>query len=193
LDSLHPHIATIILAAGESNRFGSPKQLADFNNKLLLQNAVDVAIASASTSVIVVLGAHEQEIRDAIDFGNASVLVNAEWREGMSSSIRVGVQSILKEASASILMVCDQPYVTSELLNSLIAQCTTARKSIVASRYGQVAGTPVLFGREYFPKLLALRGDRGARTIIERNPTETAFVLFPQGSLDIDLPSDIQQ
>lgn len=193
MDSIHPHIAIIILAAGESKRFGSPKQLARIDNKALLQHAIDVALASNAASDVVILGAHEQTIRTTIDFKNTTVVVNTNWREGIASSIRSGIQSVMERADGAVLMVCDQPGVSAELLNRLIERFALGQHSIVASRYGDVFGTPVLFGKEFFPDLLLLHGDSGARIIIEQNLTQTAFVPFPQGALDVDTPSDLQR
>src|ERR1035437_6793844 len=104
----------IILAAGSSGRLGSPKQNLIYKGQTLLQGAIETAVASACEPVIIVLGANENVIRQSIEGSNATIVYNADWQEGMASSIRVGITALKKinpESDAVILMLCDQPFV----------------------------------------------------------------------------------
>ena len=178
----------IILAAGASSRLGSPKQLLVYSGTTLLQHSIEVAQASDAASVIVVLGANADLINDKLKNTSAKVVVNANWKEGMASTIHCGLQTLVKlnpQIEAAILMVADQPFVTIELLNNLIDSNIKNGNRIVASKYGGTFGTPVLFSKSFFPELLELTGDTGAKSLVRKYLNETAFVPFPKGDIDI--------
>src|SRR6478736_7183112 len=105
-------VAAIIVAAGASTRLGQPKQLVLVDGEPLLQRAVRCAQEAGASPVFVVLGADRELIRNAIDFGAASIVVNEDWEEGLACSIRVGVQAAAGSAGV-LLMTCDQPRVTA--------------------------------------------------------------------------------
>ena len=185
----------IILAAGESSRLGSPKQLLVYSGATLLQHSIDVAEASNAVSVVVVLGANADTIKHELKFTTAEVVINEGWKEGMASSIRFGLQTLVQlnaEVEAAVLMVADQPFVTVDLLNNLMDVNRKEQRSIVASKYGTTFGTPVLFGLRYFNELMELTGDVGAKSMVRKNMNETAFVPFPKGEIDIDTAEDYQ-
>jgi molybdenum cofactor cytidylyltransferase len=183
----------IILAAGASSRLGSPKQLLDYSGTTLLQHSIEVAQAANVDSVVVVLGANADIIRSEISNTTANVVVNPEWKEGMASTIRFGLQTLVKlnpEVDAVVFMVADQPFVTADLLNDLIVLNKKEQRSIVASKYGTTFGTPVLFTKRFFPELLELTGDVGAKSLVRKYLDETAFVPFTKGEIDIDTVED---
>ena len=107
----------------------------------------------------------------------------------MASSIRLGIEDSLN-ADAVILMVCDQPFITSDILNNLIETYSNSGRGIVACSYDNTFGPPVLFSKKYFPELLQLKGDIGARKIIDQHFVDVALVDFPRGSIDIDTEAD---
>jgi molybdenum cofactor cytidylyltransferase len=182
----------IILAAGESSRLGQPKQNLLFNGQTLLQRTVNSAQQSKCKPVIVVLGANN----DAITIPRGvTVLYNKDWREGMASSIRTAISEINKDISVdkTIIMLCDQPFVSTELLNILIDKQTETSKLIVASAYSGTTGAPVLFARSLFAELLLLQGREGAKKILQAHPNEIVTVPFGQGSIDIDTPGDYEK
>jgi molybdenum cofactor cytidylyltransferase len=113
----------------------------------------------------------------------------------MASSIRCGLNTLLQIAPSSdavILMVCDQPFVSSSLLNELIATQKNTGKPIVSCQYENTFGPPALFYKTIFPDLLILKGDAGARKIVVQRSNDTATVLFAQGNIDIDTEADYQ-
>jgi len=190
------NIGVIILAAGVSSRLGSPKQLLPYAGKTLLQHTLQVALDSIADTVVVVFGAHEEQISSLIDPHPAQIVINTDWQEGMASSIRCGINTLTATyptTEGAILMLCDQPYVTPALLNDLITAHTTTSKAIAASRYGDVLGVPALFHKSAFPELLQLKGDVGARVIINQHHNDVAIVPFPKGNVDIDTPEDYEQ
>ena len=185
--------AIIILAAGASARLGRPKQLLPYQGKSLLEHAVDIANDSDASPVIVVLGAGAAELEKMIDEKKLHIVENEEWQEGIASSIRCGMNTLKRVAllsDAVILMVCDQPHIETSVINELIATQKKTGKPIVASRYGDTMGTPVLFFKSMFAELLELEGDKGAKKIIDKYPTELAAIAFPLGELDIDTEED---
>ncbi len=188
------HYNIIILAAGASTRLGQPKQLLKHNDATLIQHAVDEALAAGAQKVLVVLGSGSDKIAESIN-KRATILYNKHWEEGMASSIREGVEQsrILTPAiGAVILMVCDQPYVSAPLLKNMVAQHIETGKPIVASQYKDALGTPVLFHKSFFPELLKLRGDTGAKNIILENKEKVQPVKFPLGDIDIDNMADYE-
>ena len=189
------HYNIIILAAGASTRLGQPKQLLRHNDVNLIQHALDEALAAGAQKVLVVLGSGAEAISENIVKKQAHILNNKNWEEGISSSIKTGVlQSSLLSPSldAVILMVCDQPYVNAALLKNLVTQHLETGKPIVASLYKDTLGTPVLFQKRFFPELLKLDGDSGAKKIIMDNKEEVQPVRFPLGDIDIDNMTDYE-
>jgi molybdenum cofactor cytidylyltransferase len=183
----------IVLAAGASTRLGSPKQLLLHKGKSLLKHAVEEAMNSQAKSVVVVLGANAGILLKEINETRVTLVKNAEWQEGMASSIRAGLNTLIKNsvsAEAVILMVCDQPFVSAAVLNDLISTQQKTGKSIVACNYGEAIGPPALFHQSLFDELIQLEGDVGARKIILQHSGEVATVYFPQGKIDIDTEAD---
>jgi len=179
----------IILAAGESARLGQPKQNLVFGSKTLLQNAVETALASVCEPIIVVLGANEQVIRPTISQHPVNIVYNADWAEGMASSIRLGIAEVKKNPVTSvILMLCDQPFVSTGLLNELAT--AGAENDIVACVYNNTAGVPVLFAAKYLEQLQLLTGDEGAKHLLLKYGEDVLYIPFPMGGVDIDTMDD---
>jgi molybdenum cofactor cytidylyltransferase len=189
------NIGLILLAAGESSRLGHPKQLLLYGNRTFLQHSLQIARASNAHPIVVVLGAYADTIRREIESEDVHIVVNTDWQEGMASSIRYGVKTLVQInplAEGVILLPCDQPYITTVLLNSLITTHQTSGKPIVACGYEDTFGPPVFFQRNLFPELLLLRGDVGAKGVVSQHVNEVEVVLFPDGHIDIDTEADYQ-
>jgi molybdenum cofactor cytidylyltransferase len=172
---------------------GRAKQLLPYKGKSLLEHAVDTANDADANPVIVVLGANAAVLEKEIDEKKVHIVENKEWQEGMASSIRCGLNTLLQIAPSSdavILMVCDQPFVSASLLNELITTQKNTGKLIVTSQYENTIGPPALFYKTIFPELLKLKGDAGARKIVEQHNNATATVLFIKGNIDIDTEAD---
>ena len=143
--------------------------------------------------MIVVLGANAEHLEKEIEDKKIHISLNKEWNEGMASSVRCGINTLTQIApatDAAIIMVCDQPFVTSDLLNELIVTQRNTGKSIVTSQYEAAIGPPAFFHKTVFPELLELKGDAGARKIIEQRRSDIATVSFSKGIIDIDTEED---
>ena len=182
----------VLLAAGKSTRLGQPKQFLIFENTSLVQKAAKTAL-EITEKVIVVTGAFKEKVEEELDGLPLLITYNKDFEEGIASSIRNGLSSLIKKfdgLKGVILVVCDQPYLNSSLLNQLIYKAEETASSIVAATYAKTIGTPVLFTRKFFPMLLKLKGDHGAKKIIKENISEVCTVDFPLGEIDIDTLND---
>lgn len=184
----------IILAAGASTRLGEPKQLLPYGNINLLQRAVNEAKSTDAKKVIVVLGYEANKMSESIKNSGVEIVVNENWEEGIGSSIRAGVDSIAGDNSIQgvLLMVCDQPYVSSAFLHELVSHQQSSGKPVVASQYKDTIGTPALFHRSFFGHLQNLSGDVGAKKILLDHSNEVDKVKFPLGDIDIDTRGDYE-
>jgi molybdenum cofactor cytidylyltransferase len=192
-------VPAIVLAAGASTRLGQPKQrlrLPAFGGETLLDHAVDLARACGAAPIFVVLGAHAQEIILECELLDCIVVRNDSWAEGMASSLRVGIAAVLENAPAALgamVMVCDQPGLTAEHLRRLLDAHAEDGDCIAASLYAGRTGVPAVFPRELFPGLLELKGDQGARTLLQQPGVAVRTIDFPEGELDLDSAEDLQR
>jgi molybdenum cofactor cytidylyltransferase len=186
----------ILLAAGESSRLGKPKQLLLYNGKTLLQHSIQAAMGTGIRTIVTVLGANADLFKEKIGEEAVDVVLNTEWKEGMATSIRAGLDRLLELApgiEAALMMVCDQPFVTTALLNDLLIKYQQTGKPIIASRYETGMGTPALFDKTIFAALKDLKGDTGAKKIMKENPDWVETVNFPLGNIDIDTQTDYKK
>ena len=186
-------IGVIILAAGASNRMGKPKQLLRWHEKPLLQTVIDKAQAYTFDTNVLVLGAHSEEIKRAIVPGRFRIIINEDWKEGIASSIRKGVEGSLEinpELEHILILLSDQPFLTSELIHEMIGSHKQHGKSITACKYQDTVGVPAIFARPLFRELSMLEGDRGAKVLIRKYPDNLAVVSFDLGLIDLDKPED---
>jgi molybdenum cofactor cytidylyltransferase len=186
-----PKSALILLAAGNSARMGSAKQLLDFRGKPMLRHAVESAQASGCNPVIVVLGANEAEIRPALEGLDVEIVVNERWAEGMGTSIQTGLRALEnRDIVGAILALSDQPFVTADFLRGLAERYLENGHKIVAAQYSGTVGVPAFFAREAFPLLMALKPDQGCKGVILGHSGDTLLVDCPEAAKDIDTPED---
>jgi len=181
----------IVLAAGASTRFGSPKQLVRVDGRPLMHAVVSRAVEVAGHSVTVVLGAHAAELAPLLRHTPATVVINRDWSEGMGSSIRAGMSRIPGACNGVLLLLADQAAVTAEDLKRLAGTWRRQPDYIVAAQYGATLGAPAIFPASAFRDLGELRGDRGAQALFRRNPDRVVRVPMESASLDIDTPEDL--
>lgn len=186
----------ILLAAGNSTRMGSPKQLLLYQGKTLLERIVDTSLqVFDNNKIILVLGANHSEIAFQIKDKITLISVNEEWESGMASSIKSGLQTLLNhfpEMERCFISVCDQPYLSSEVFIEMLKLADYSSKEIIAAEYAGTIGVPALFSKKYFKKLLHLSGEQGAKKIIQQNMDDVNIFTFDEGAIDIDTPSDYE-
>jgi molybdenum cofactor cytidylyltransferase len=207
------NLGAVILAAGESSRLGQPKQSLTFRGETLLRRAVRAATEAGCDPVIIVVGGLGHEVRSGPDIrdsrishsvalengppigggvhiSDAMVVENVEWRKGIGTSIRRGVEKIANSVEAVVLLASDQPFVDGTIIAQLIQAREETGKPIVASSYANTLGVPALFDRSCFEALSALPDDSGAKTLIRQRPDEVASIAFENGAIDIDTWED---
>jgi molybdenum cofactor cytidylyltransferase len=187
IEGLH----AIVLAAGASTRFGSPKQLVRLAGRPMLHTAIARAADVAGSAVTVVLGAHAAELTPLLTHSQALIVINRDWREGIASSIRAGVARLPPSCNAVLLTLVDQAAVTARDLQRLVSAWRRQPDYAVAARYGMTTGVPAVFPRSTFSDLAALRGDLGARSLLQRNPDRVVRVPMASAAIDIDTPEDL--
>lgn len=191
-----PKIGIIILAGGASKRLGSPKQLLEFAGETLLEKIARTAIATKFHTVIV-LGSNANEIRRVIPKLPIEIIVNDGWQSGIASSIKAGLAKLTEihdDLSAVILLLCDQPFITTETLVNLANAYSESGKPIVASAYEDTIGTPALFAREMFNDLNKLKGEQGAKPLIRlHQETAVKTIAAPEAGFDVDSLKDFKR
>jgi molybdenum cofactor cytidylyltransferase len=186
-------VGAVILAAGSSSRLGTPKQLLTFRGQTLVRRAARAALGASCDPVVVVTGAHAEQIRNELRGLCVREILNTLWETGMASSIRAGLGAVMEADAATaaiVVMLCDQPYVTVDVIAALIAAHRADTAAVVASQYGGSFGVPALFGRSLFAELAQLEGEAGAKQVIKRHAARAHFVSFPDGETDVDTPDD---
>ncbi len=199
-----PDLAAIVLAAGQSRRLGQPKQLVELDGEPLLRRAVRLAIEADCSPVVVVLGACDQPCRQALaglspSLSQLHILVNPAWVEGMSTSLRLGVQALEGAPGAStagqpvsvLIMVCDQVRITGNSLQRLLRTHRESQAPVTAARYAGRLGVPAVFSAELLPALAALTGDQGARRLLEQWADRVIAVDMPEAAVELDTPEDL--
>lgn len=175
---------------------GTPKQLLKYQQQSLLCHLVEEATSSVCNPVIVVVGAHAERIKPELELLDVHTVENLDWSNGMSTSIRSGIEAlnvIKPDVEAVVLMLCDQPFVSTQIINRLVESYWATGQQIVASEYAGTWGVPALFNSTLFSKLTTLNGTAGARQVIKQYAQEVFTIAFPEGALDLDTPEDYER
>ena len=186
-------VGAVILAAGASTRMSIPKQLLQFRGQAFLRRAASVALEARCRPVVVVTGANAAACRESLRGLAVLEAENQQWESGMSSSVRVGVEALVTpnpRIAAVVLMLCDQPFVTRDVIVGLVKAHYETGCSIVASRFGGSYGVPALFGKAHFSELTTLKGAAGAKQVIQKHLQKVQLLPFPEGEIDVDTPGD---
>lgn len=194
-DIIKNNESVIILAAGSSSRLGQSKQLVKVNGVPLLLKTTMAALEALYSHVVVVLGANAEEHKKLIAHLPIEIITNKDWEKGMGSTLKTGLQHILKlkpKSSAIVVLVCDQPLLTSSHLIALRGAYRKTGKPIVASLYKETLGVPALFDQSLFPELLEIKDVQGAKIVIENHPDSAETIPWTGGGLDIDTPEDLK-
>ncbi len=178
-------IGCVIMAAGNSTRFGENKLLALYEGKSLIRHALD-AVPAASFSRICVVTQYEKVRSLALSYGFL-VIENNRPDEGISRTVRLGTEALMDSCDAILYMVSDQPRLKKSSISSLIALYRRHPDKIVCASAGGKRGNPCIFPKQYFGSLLTLTGDTGGSAVIRAH--EDALLLLnmdPEELYDID-------
>ena len=179
-------IVGVVLGAGRSSRFGSPKQLLPFGDTNLLGQAIRNANASALDRVVVVLGRASEEVRASVDFGRAEVVDNAAYGTGCASSLLAGLDAAGEDCEALALLLGDQPGVRPEFIDRVLSEWRREKPWAVVTSYRGGLGHPFVFARTAFDDLRGLHGDKAVWKLMEAYPEPALRI-----GVDADLPPDV--
>ena len=188
--------AGVILAAGESTRFGKPKQLLKLNDKYLLEWVLDAAIGSRLAKTLLILGHKHQEIITALGEKsrqpNLEVVINPVYQHGQSTSLQIGLSKIRDTFQSIMFLLGDQPMLDSETINTLLEQFWSSDKDICVPVFEGKRGNPVIFSQKFYGHLAELKGDIGARNVIRNHPDHVKEIEIdnPLCFVDVDTQSD---
>jgi molybdenum cofactor cytidylyltransferase len=186
-------IVGLLLAAGGARRFGSQKLVAPLGDTTVVRHAAE-SLAQSTDALIVVVGSEAVTVARALHGVNATIVENAEWERGLSTSIRCGVASATPETSALLIALGDEPLVNRDVPRAVIAAWRATGKPIVVPRYAGESGHPALFEPSIFAELMALEGDAGAKRVINRLADRVAYVdIAAERPLDVDQAADLRR
>lgn len=170
---------------------GQSKQLMELDGEAMVHRAARMALQAGCDPTLVVLGCGAEAVGAALAGLPCTKVVNQDWVEGMASSIRAGLHAVPHHAVAALLLACDQPAVDTEFLRLMIKDSHLEPERVLAAAYAGVAGIPALFPRRCFESLKALRGDRGARPLLEQADVLSLPLLG--GEMDLDTILDYEE
>lgn len=183
-----PYISGIVLAAGQASRIGTTKQLLTFRHTTLLGQVIENAANSKLDEIIVVLGHDAHNIQKRLDLSSVRVVINNDYTQGQSTSIRSGLSQVPPYCDAVMFLLGDQPLVDSQVLDTLIMAYEDSHSPIVIPMYEGRRGNPVIIGRSLFSELaLTARGDAGARVLFNRHAGNIHFVEMERRCIHVDV------
>jgi molybdenum cofactor cytidylyltransferase len=186
-------IAGIVLAAGRSSRLGRPKQLLPVHGEPLIRHTLRRVLASSLDQVILVIGHEADEVRAAVAGLPAECIFNPDAAAGQSTSVRAGLAALSPDIESAVFILGDQPGVDPEVIDTLIEAWRESRAPVVAPRYEDRIGNPILFDRRVFPELALLEGDTGARPVVRAYEDSGELRLVPVNGAappDVDTEAD---
>ena len=186
-------LCAIVLAAGRASRYGSTKQLALLDGEALVARAVRTAERLCGQQTLLVTGNDWINVAAACEPLQGFMVRNPRYRDGLSTSLAQGVRSVRHVAGGVLLMLADQPLVDAAQLQTLIDTWRATPDAICASSYAGTTGPPVIFPARFYADLTKLRGDRGARAVIEANSDQVISISFEKAAIDIDTPGDLRK
>lgn len=186
-------LSILILAAGSSSRLGHPKQLIEFEGRTLIERITETALI-VSDNILIILGGNSELIIPKLERFNdtISTIFNPDWQQGMGTSIRIGVEKLAEKSDSILILLSDQPFISTVLLKNMIQIFQKSSNHIVSCLYNQQLGVPMLFDKSVFPELIKLSGDRGAKSFLHLYKDNISTIDFSEGIIDIDTFEDVE-
>lgn len=185
-------LSILILAAGNSSRLGQPKQLIEFEGQTLIERITETALL-ITDDILIILGGNFELIIPKLERFNdtISTIFNPDWQQGMGTSIRIGVENLAEKSDLILILLSDQPFISTVLLQNMLQIFVKYRNPIVCCVYNQKLGVPMLFNKSVFPELLKLSGDIGAKSFLHLYKNNISTIDFPEGIIDVDTLEDL--
>lgn len=188
--SVHSKVAGVVLAAGGSERLGTPKQLLSWQGKSFIRKVVENGLEAGLSPLVVVTGAAQDAVANAVDGLPVILVHNDGWETGQASSMRVGLSALPPEVESAMFLLSDQPQISVNLISQLIERYAQNRMSITAPLVEGQRGNPVLFSRETFKALMKVSGDRGGRAVFSQFPVDWLTWVDRRSGMDVDQLGD---
>jgi molybdenum cofactor cytidylyltransferase len=184
----------VLLAAGESRRYGDIKQLVEIDGQPMVRRVARTAL-DQGVPVIVVTGANAERVEAVLDDLPLQIIRHAGWQDGMGSSLAAGIrcaEASFPQASAALLCLADQPLLEAALFQTMLLRHDEAPERLLVTEHDGISGPPVLFPRDCFAALTVLSGARGAHVLIQREAARVER-FATTNSVDVDTPQDLQR
>ena len=193
INEKQPKIAIALLAAGQASRFGSPKQLARYQGKTLIEHSITL-LETMNCEILIITGAHSEIIHEHLcDLSKEQhVVFNQDWQQGMSSSIKTAVTHCPEFCEGIMFVAVDQIRITPEDIQLLINQWQQEPSRIACAEYANHQGIPAIFPRQYFSNLLDLTDDKGAQHLI-KSSSNAISVSMPNAEFDVDTVAQLNE
>ncbi len=192
---LHRRVAAVLLAAGGSTRMrGSLKQLLPWGNSTLVRHTTDLVNRAQVAEIIVVVGRQAEEVKRELGGARGKIVYNPDWEAGRSTSVHAGLRATNPNAAAAIFINADQPFLTANVVDTILQRYFQTLAPIVVPVYGGETGSPVLFARELFDELMQLTGEDGGRKILQARAeqVERVNIVNLRAALDLDTMEQYQ-
>ena len=187
-------VTAVILAAGGSSRYGECKQLVEINGSSLVRLAVvKLSPLFSHDRINVVVGANSKAVAQAVGDLRVNIVHNEYWHQGLASSLMAGLNSVEPDCRAVMITLCDQALVTGDHLRRLLDLWLACPSEITASAYAGTVGTPAVIPAEFYPQVLVLEGDAGAKSILKKNAGRVRTLPIPEAEFDLDVPADLEK
>ena len=188
-------ISAVMLAAGNSQRFGGIKQLANINGVAMVAHSIENltdcgALMSEFDQFTVILGAHAEQVMPALP-AYVSAAVCAQWKQGIGASLSFAVASLTGDPSHVLVTLADQVNITAVDIEAMLNCCGAQQDKIIAAAYKQTLGAPVIFPQRYFSELRELQADVGAKSLLQQHSAEVVRVDIPSAIHDIDTRAEL--
>ena len=188
-------ICAIVLAAGESRRMGSQKLLLPFGATTVIGRVVDQLLQSVIDKIFVVTGHNAGKIAEQLSARAVTIVDNPDYPSGMLSSVRCGLRALPRECQAVMVVLGDQPSITTNLIDDLVQAFNMNHKGIVVPVFQNRRGHPILLSTRYRDEILSQYDGAGLRGLLHAHPDDVLELAAPAPSIlsDMDYPEDYQR
>lgn len=184
-------ISALLLAAGASRRFGAPKLLQVLNGKPVVRWSAE-SLVGVADELVVVAPPDNNALRKALEGVTARIVVNPRAADGMATSLACGVVALGADVESVLVALGDEPLLPRRCHERVLERYRVGGAKIVAATYRGVRGHPVMFDKSVFEELRELTGDRGARSVVDREPDRLALLEMDEPHpIDVDTPADL--